>query len=695
MSLKTKLIVGFLSTMMLIISVSAAFSYISITLFSDHANKLTQGLSDDVKRDVSGFSEHYAGTLTFHEAENVNDSINNIVDRAKSDLTTLSTFNELYSTNKAELHSLFEKFTDQNELFQYIYLGTENKTFSIYPEVEGLPEDYDPTSRPWYSPAKAIPADSVHITDAYLDGTGKEYMVTISKPIYKDNKLFGVIGVDLSLEKLTSQIANTKVGNSGYIVLTDKEGSLLAYNDQQMVLDNKKISDLPIFKEVQNQTVFLDNNQVTYTTVHDEETGWQIFSVITQEEVQSFSVMISQNMSKRISEAEKSLSSIFSTLLTTQIIIIAVLFIISAAISLIFARYFINPIIKLSTFLKNVASGDLTNKMTSKSKDEISLLFDSVNTMVDSLREMAKKMSQLIHAVERDSNVLNDQAKVTSHVTETVSIAMNEVSKGSEQLAADMVNISTNVENNQLAVNIMSSNIDKIVEHAKNTKSITTEGQIIMENMNNKIDMIVYQAVESTNIMKELDCKLQDITNITSLIQDISDQTNLLALNASIEAARAGEQGKGFAVVAQEVKKLAEQSRNSVGRIAALINEIQDDSEKALLNIDTGRQTAVDGAKMTRDTDKSFNNIINFIDHLVKDIDEIAHVSDTLSQNSLSISTSVESVVAISEETSAGVWEVSNTTEEQRKAVLEVHHISENLRMLTSELQQLIKHFKY
>ncbi|MBU8878588.1 methyl-accepting chemotaxis protein [Bacillus sp. FJAT-29790] len=694
MSLKTKLIVGVLSTMVLIIAVCSGFTYISVQLFSENGRDLTQGLSSDAKRDVTGFAEHYSGTLTYHETLNVKSSINHVLSQAKSNLATAASFNEVFSNQQTDLISLFEKIAVQNEMVTNMYLGTENKGFTIYPEDYDLPPDYDPTTRPWYIPAKTGQKDQFFVTDAYLDAAGKEYMVTVSMPLYKNNELYGVLGIDLSLEKLTASIADTKIGNTGYVVLTDKEGALLSYKDHELVIKNENISSLPIFKEKNGQNIYLDTEQVTYVSDKDEDTGWQIFSVISQEETKSFSDQISQNMSNRIMNAETELQAIFSKLLSVQIIIIIVLLIGSIFISFFFAKYFINPIKKLSDFLQKVADGDLTRKMDVQSKDEIGILFTSVNHMIDSLKAMANKMNHLIQEVENDSKILNEQVNVSSHVTNTVNAAMNDVANGSEQLAADMVNISTHVDNNDLAVRSMSERISKIVSHARETKSVTSEGQTAMENMNNKMNRIVAQSVESTAIMQELDRKLQAINDITTLIHDIAEQTNLLSLNASIEAARAGEQGRGFAVVAQEVKKLAEQSSDSVGKISGLISEIQMDSSKALENIDLGRQSAVQGANMVEDTSKSYKNMIGFIDSLANDIDEIAGASETLSTSSQSISISVESVVAISQQTSAGVEEVTSTTEEQRQSVHEVKQISDHLRKLTLELRESIEHFR-
>ncbi|WNS77383.1 methyl-accepting chemotaxis protein [Bacillus sp. DTU_2020_1000418_1_SI_GHA_SEK_038] len=694
MSLKTKLIIGVLSTMILIIAACSGFTFISVNLFSENGRELTNGLSNDAQRDVSGFAEHYAGTLTYHETKNVKASINGIISSAKSDLATVASFNEVYSDNPEELVLLFEKIAKENKLISNMYLGTEDKEFIIYPNDYNLPDDYDPTVRPWYAPIKESGEQEYLITDAYLDAGTDIYMVTVSLPLYINNQLYGVLGADISLEKLTASIADTKVGETGYVILTDKEGALLAYKDHDLVAKNQNISSLPIYKEKSDGNVYLDIDQVTYVSEKDDETGWQIFSVLSQEEIKSFSEQISQNMSNRIAAADKELQGIFSKLLSIQIIIVLILLVISILISLFFAKYFIGPIIKLSDFLKSVANGDLSKKMDINTKDEIGLLFHSVNHMIDSLRTMANKMNQLILEVENDSKILNDQANVSTHVTNTVSSAMDEVATGSERLAADMVNISTHVENNDLAVRSMSERISKIVDHARETKSITSVGQAAMENMNNKMNMIVSQSIESATIMKKLDSKLQTINDITSLIHDLSEQTNLLSLNASIEAARAGEQGRGFAVVAQEVKKLAEQSRQSVGEISSLISEIQMDSSKALENIDLGRESAVEGAVMTDDTAKSYSKMFGFIESLAHDIDEIASSSETLTESSHSISSSVDSVVSISQQTSAGVEEVTSITEEQKQSVHEVKKISENLRELTDELRKSIEHFK-
>lgn len=694
MSIKTKLIVGFLSTMIMIIAVNSLFTYFSVHSISTNTKELTTGLSTEVQRDVSGFSEHYAGTLTYHGTQNTKIQIENMIDRAKSDLLTVQTFQELYSNNPTQLENRFKEIKQNNKYISNIYITSNGNQFTVYPRKNGAAIKKQFHSNSLFQTSKKLKQKQFHVTNPYLDQTGKNYLVTISTPLFLNDTFFGVLALDLSVQKMTKAFAETKVGSSGYIIITNKDGDILSYKDQKLVSNHSNITSLPIYQDNKDGKVYLDINKVTYISEIEKSTGWVIYSVITQEEVKSFSTTISKNMKNQISKAEKSSSSIISKLNIIQVGIVLVLLIISTFISIFIARYFINPIRKLSGFMQKVANGDLTEKMAIKTKDEMSLLFQSVNHMVDSLRDMANKMMNLIHEVEKDSEILNSQAEISSNVTETVSTAMMELANGSEQLAKDMVNISENVENNVHSVQSMSNNIDKIVNHSKNTKSITSEGQLAMERLNKRMGLIVEQSVESSSIMKELDFKLQAINDITNLIYSIAEETNLLSLNASIEAARAGEHGRGFAVVAHEVKKLAEQSSQSVEKIADLISGIQNDSSKALMNIDHGRKSAFEGACMAEETEKSFNNIIHFIDHLANDIDEIAVASEMLSTSSQSISSSVESVVAISEQTSAGIQEVTSTNEEQTRAVQQVYMITRNLRELSVELRQSIDHFK-
>lgn len=694
MSLRKKLIIGVLSTMILIIIATSIFSLAAIRTLSSHTETLTKGLSEDVHRDVTGFSEHYSGTLTFHEAENMQKLIETFLSQAKNQLNTIASFGELYSQNPGQMRNLFSKFQNENETIHSLFFMTNTNEIAVYPEGEQSQINQHLSNEDMYNKVSRIEKGKYYISQPFSQKNSSGYLLTVGMPLFQNNQFFGVLGVNLTLSELMGEIAETKIGNTGYVILTDHEGKILSYKDMDLAAKQENISSLPIFKEKTDDSVFLDLEQVIYLRTVEEQTGWHIYTVLPQEEVKSFTTAISQNMTKAIENGEKRLSELLTKTMIFQGAIVLFLLLLSAFISYRLANYFTKPIVKLANFIKRVASGDLTEKMTVKTRDEIGILFSSVNEMVDSLREITNKMMNLIHEMENGSHGLNKQAGIASDIAERVSAAMSDLSKGAEQLSSDMVDISNHIEDNNRFVQSMNGNIQKIGIHMTKAKTITEDGQSAMNNLNNKISSIVHQSAESSVIMNKLNEKLQAINEISELIYNISEQTNLLALNASIEAARAGEHGKGFAVVANEVKRLAEQSGNSVEKIGKLISEIQHDSRIALENIDKGKQYAEEGALMSTETEKNFQTVFRFIEHLAKDIGEIAAASDKLSASSQAIASSVESVVSISQETTAGVQEVTATSEKQRESALEVQTISEKLKEFSEELKESIDQFK-
>src|SRR5699024_2848124 len=110
--------------------------------------------------------------------------------------------------------------------------------------------------------------------------------------------------------------------------------------------------------------------------------------------------------------------------------------------------------------------------------------------------------------------------------------------------------------------------------------------------------------------IEQLDKNSNEIVQIVDMITDIAEQTNLLALNAAIEAARAGEHGQGFAVVSEEIRKLADESKNSADQITALINSISGDTKKAVVRMNEGRKETESGAQMAVTVDKVFQSIL-------------------------------------------------------------------------------------
>lgn len=230
---------------------------------------------------------------------------------------------------------------------------------------------------------------------------------------------------------------------------------------------------------------------------------------------------------------------------------------------------------------------------------------EMINTLYDSRRKTIIDVNSVLQIVTRMDSI-RDMIKSVNTQTES----LHSMSASSEELSASIEDVSN-----------MSQ---KVSENSNEAKQITGVG---VKNISNSIEFVKKSFDDIDIINKQMQGvkeKTHTINEIIDIVKDIADQTNLLALNAAIEAARAGEQGKGFAVVADEVKKLAEHTKNSVIDVQKNIFELQKDIDLSVTKInDTSQQ--LDSGKQLVDTSlESINLIDNSIDTVNETIIQVA-----------------------------------------------------------------------
>jgi methyl-accepting chemotaxis protein len=285
---------------------------------------------------------------------------------------------------------------------------------------------------------------------------------------------------------------------------------------------------------------------------------------------------------------------------------------------------------------------------------------------------------------------------------------MEDTNTSMQEIASGIGHIAESNESNTAAIQQISATINDIsdkaiataessklaAETSKEVKAAAEKGGELVANVSDSINIVRTASGEVSNIMLELEKSAREINQAVELITSISEQTNLLSLNAAIEAARAGEQGRGFAVVANEVRALAEQSKDATKRIEEMVKAIQTNCAEAREKTFSSDKLINNSSSAANESNSYIMNIIEKINTIVSQIDEIA---DTAVQQSIitkEISTSIDSMSENVEAQASSSEQISATTQQQASAIEQVGATAEEMSSMAANLNNIVSGFK-
>jgi len=362
--------------------------------------------------------------------------------------------------------------------------------------------------------------------------------------------------------------------------------------------------------------------------------------------------------------------------------------------------------------LETMATGDLTTSVDHDEKvkgfalmradedlkevvDTFDALYGSIYQFKGSVVELLKEVNGSVDLVSSTSQELASSAEEMNASTEQVSAAIQQISKGAQSQAAQVDDTAKVMAEIAGSLDIVTGKSVSATEAAKKANESANAGKGAVDNTVKKMQEIAKVVDESAKVIETLGKRSEEIGEIVNVITGISEQTNLLALNAAIEAARAGEQGRGFAVVAEEVKNLAEDSREAAERIAKMIKEVQIETNKAVEAMKVGTKTTAEGIAMVDETGKAFGEISLMVSTTSNEVDSISSMMMKQKEGTQTAAKAVDGIASIAEETASASEESASSTEELTASMEDMTARAQSLSEMAINLKKVAGRFKY
>ncbi len=656
-SIRKKLLVSILSVMLVTLGV------VSIAFYSYTRSMMEQDIEKQSRLIVQEMAEKINGWLM--NSAMIIDALHEV------NLTT--------GVDETKEQATYVSITQKYDQIQDVYIGLEDGRF-----IDGSgwvpPADYDARIRPWYK--QGLEADGIAFSDPYLDAITNQFIISIIKRVdFPDGKVRGVLAGDISLEEISRYAKEFKYGKSGYIVVVDKNGTVLAHPDKaQLSQKMQENSDKDVVKLAE--------------TILKADNGFIHYSYKGQKKVATFATIPANGWKLMASIPESEVYAEMNRVVANSAVSMLVALLLMSGMVFFIAKAIAKPIVKLNSAAVEMASGNLAHQVTVNSKDETGQLAASFNKMSDSLKQMIHHITKLTQSVTESALQMTNTSMQTARVSEQIAAAVSDLAKGADSQSVSVQEGAQKIGNLEAALRSVGDQISLVDDAASRIYNLIDSG---METV--KVQGLRVQ--ENTNAGKNvsvaigmLDEKSKQIGEIVEVIDGISRQTNMLALNAAIEAARAGEQGRGFAVVADEVRKLAEQSTAATGKISGLISEIRRGTDNVVNEMSTAGKTIEAQEVSVKEVEKVFEVIAESIQEIIQRFKKVKTDAFSINREASDISEVINSISAVAESYAANCEEVAASTEEQTASLQEIANSINQLSRLTAELQGTVNNFK-
>lgn len=380
------------------------------------------------------------------------------------------------------------------------------------------------------------------------------------------------------------------------------------------------------------------------------------------------------------------------------IIMVIIAIIVGVIFSLLYSRSLTKPIAHVTDQAYMLSQLDLSQDIDKKlllREDELGKMANSLQVVIENMRNLAKQTQESSHQVAASSEELAAISEESTAAATNIAETSNEIAKDSSTQLEEILSLASSIKEIQSQIQHVSIQTGNAKVLGENVFDKTELGK-------EKIEQVIVQMnnIENSNnsvksSVNDIGTSSKEMNHMLEIIENVSEQTNLLALNAAIEAARAGEYGRGFAVVADEIRKLAEEAKKSTEEIHSLINKNNILIKDAGENMDFSSKEVELGITRVNEAKETFNEIAHLIEQITTAINEVATAAINVEDYVLSVVNYSSSIEDMSKEIAAQIQNSSASSQEQMASMEEITSSTETLARLAEELQLLIGNMKF
>lgn len=498
-----------------------------------------------------------------------------------------------------------------------------------------------------------------------------------------ENEISNADTEDLDYDEYAKSLSDVKLEgmDSSYIYVVKNDGTMLYHPTKEKV--GQPVENAVIKGVVQQ---LQDGKKPGTTVVEYDFNGTTKYSAYT--------ILNNENILVLTADESEALAGI-TTVTGVAVGIIAIVVIIAIIISFIMGRRLMRPLVKVSTIIEDVANGNIEAdfSVVKESNDEIGLIIEKMKELTQSLGSIVGKIRNSSDTMSSNSYELNDTSSQTLAANNEISKAVEDVAEGSTGMAASISKINENL----LEMSNETKDINASVDEIKNqTVAVQDSSKIMndkiksMQDSSHKMDegiSAISKRIETVNTT------VDKVSNIVSVIEEISSETNLLSLNASIEAARAGDAGKGFAVVAQEIRVLSDNTNTELENIKQIISSLV---EECRYCVQASGTIVEDNAKQKEEIKAvldEFGSLDEQIQKTAEKADEIEELVTAMIELNDDITKSSNSLTDVSAANAAATEEMNANIEELNAMMHGVSEMAEHMNNESDGLKEALSFF--